>query len=112
YEKRGYDEISVPSAPLQREDRNNPTAWQIPLAGAHTAIRYEGPVDRSALEIARNYEASLKKNGFEIKFFCRQDECSPGRMLPTFWEAARGKVGRVPSAWDSMAYLLAERDAP
>lgn len=112
YEKRAYDELRMPSQPLKREDRDNPAGWQMPLAGIHTAIRYEGPVNRSALEIVRNYEAALKKNGFEIRLFCRQDECSPGRMLPTFWESARGKTVGMPSAWDSMAYLLAERDAP
>ncbi len=111
YEKRGYDEIRVPSQPLKREDRDNPAAWQIDVAGEHTAIRYEGPTERSALEIVRNYEAALKKNGFDIRFFCREADCSPGRMLPTFWDAARGKIG-LPSAWDSIVYLLAERDAP
>lgn len=112
YEARAYDEVRLPAQPLKREDRDNPTAWQTTLAGEHTAIRYEGPVERSALEIVRNYEAALKKNGFDVRFFCRGEaECSPGRMVPTFWEAGRGKI-QMPSAWDSIVYLLAERDAP
>ncbi len=112
YEARAYDEIRMPAQPLKREDRDNPAGWQITVSGEHTAIRYEGPIERSALEIMRNYEAALKKNGFDVRFFCRGEaECSPGRMVPTFWEAARGKI-QMPSAWDSIVYLLAERDAP
>lgn len=56
YEARAYDEVRLPTQPLKREDRDNPAAWQIALSGEHTAIRYEGPVERSALEIVRNYE--------------------------------------------------------
>lgn len=110
HETKGYEEIRLPYRGLERADRDNPSAWQIDLAGKLTSIGYEGPVNRSALEVVRNHEAALRANGFEIRFFCRgEEQCSPGRMIPTFFEAARAGV-RVPSRWGSSVYLLAERN--
>src|SRR5690606_12119799 len=86
YPTKGYEELSLPTKGLERAGRDNPSAWQTELAGKLTSIRYEGPGSRSILEIMRNHEAALKAKGFTIRFFCRgQEQCSPGRMIPTFW---------------------------
>ncbi|MBX3581640.1 MAG: DUF4892 domain-containing protein [Rhizobiaceae bacterium] len=109
FQTKAYDEIRLPSGPLQRGDRDNPSAWQIELAGKVTSIGYEGPAGRSILEVMRNYEETLKASGFKVNFLCRgEEQCSPGRMIPTFWEAARSGI-RIPQQWDSTVYLLAER---
>jgi outer membrane protein OmpA-like peptidoglycan-associated protein len=102
----------MPVRGLERADRNTPTAWQEDFAGKVTSIGYAGPADRSALEIMRNHEQALQGNGFTVRFFCKgEEECSPGRMIPTFWEAARGAV-RMPNQWGASTYLLAENDGP
>ncbi len=110
HQTKAYEELRLPARPLERADKDRPAAWTVDLAGKLTSIRYEGPPGRSILEVMRNYEAALKAKGFEIKMFCRGEaECSPGRLITTFWEAARGGIG-VPTTWDSTVYLLAERD--
>jgi OmpA-OmpF porin, OOP family len=110
YQVKAYEEIRLPARPLERADKDRPAAWTVELAGKLTSIRYEGPAGRSILEVMRNYEAALRAKGFEVKMFCRGEaECSPGRLITTFWEAARGGIG-MPSTWDSTVYLLAERD--
>lgn len=109
HETKGYEETRLPFKPLEKGDGDNPSAWQIDLAGKLTSIRYEGPGDRSALEIMRNYEAALKAGGFEIRFFCRgKEQCAPAASVPTFWNAGRGASG-LPTTWDTTIYLLAER---
>lgn len=109
YETKGYEELSLPYKALERGERDTPSAWQVELSGKLTSIRYEGPGGRSILEVMRNYEAALKADGFDIRFFCRgREQCSPGRMVPAFWDAGRGAVS-LPSMWDTTVYLLAER---
>ena len=110
YETKAYEELSLPFKALDPGDQNDPSAWQTELAGELTSIRYEGPGDRSILEVMRNYEAALQAESFEIRFFCRNEqECSPARAISTFWDAARGGIG-MPTTWDTTVYLLAERD--
>jgi outer membrane protein OmpA-like peptidoglycan-associated protein len=110
HERKDYAEIRMPVRGLERADRETPTAWQEEFAGQVTSIGYAGPAGRSALEIVRNYEQALQGRGFAIRFLCNgEEECSPGRMIPTFWEAAKGAV-RMPNQWGSSTYLLAEKD--
>jgi outer membrane protein OmpA-like peptidoglycan-associated protein len=45
------------------------------LEGKLTEITYRAPADRSTLEIIRNYETELKKNGFEEIFSCANETC-------------------------------------
>ncbi len=111
YETRSYEERRLPSAPIQRGEHTQPDLWQTPVEGKLTSIRYEGPGDRSALEVVRNFQRHLEGQGFEIVFDCRgQEGCAPGGALPTFWEAARGPV-QIPQAWDSSVYVFAKRQA-
>ena len=110
HQSKAYEEARLPARPLERADKDRVAAWQVSLAGKVTSLKYEGPAGRSILEVMRNYEAALKAKGFEIAMFCRgESECSPGRLIPTFWEAARAGIA-MPSTWDSTVYLLAERD--
>lgn len=108
HEVKEYNEVQLPSGPLERGMSEDLDAWQTALAGKHTSIRYVGPGDRTALEILRNYEQSLAGNGFEITFFCRGgDACAPGGAS-TFWDTGRGGIG-LPTNWDTTTYLLARR---
>lgn len=110
HETKTYEEISLPYKSLDKGENNKPSAWQVDLAGKLTSLHYEGPGDRSILEVMRNYEAALKAGGFKVRFFCRNpNECSPARAISTFWKAGKGKVG-MPTTWETTVYMLAERD--
>lgn len=45
------------------------------LEGALTRLTYEGPRDRSVLEVFRNYESTLRQAGFETLYSCDRAEC-------------------------------------
>lgn len=105
---KGYDETMLPRAAFTREDQDNPAAKSVSLAGRLTEIRYEGPADRSALEVVRNYQQALEANGFTTVFQCRQDSCG---YNVGFWTAARGGVG-LPSQWNDNTYVLAKKERP
>lgn len=109
YETKSYEEVRLPKKAFEQGDQDNPSNWLMDLAGELTSIRYEGPDNRSILEVMRNYEASLKADGFEIMLFCRgQEQCSPRSSVSSFWDAGRGGIG-MPTTWDTTVYLLAAR---
>lgn len=52
-----------------------PTKTQT-VEGESTRILYVAPPERSPLEVLRNYEQELLKNGFETLFKCSREQCS------------------------------------
>ena len=106
YQQKDYEEVGLPREAIPAKDRNAPGPHLLPLAGKLTAIRYEGPPERSALEVVRNYRSSLEGRGFKTLFACRQDECGGAAA---FWDAARGPMS-IPSQWDTNTYALLELD--
>ncbi|WP_196259638.1 OmpA family protein [Pelagibacterium limicola] len=110
YQTKAYEELRLPDRQMPRGAQNEVASWSRDMSGILTSIRYEGPGDRSGLEIMRNYERALTNAGFEIVFFCRGDgECTEGGGIPTFWDNGRGGTG-LPTTWDTTIYLLAERN--
>lgn len=111
YETKAYEEIRLPFKALERGQKNDVAAWQSNRSGKLTSIRYDGPADRSILEVMRNYEAALKSKGFEISFFCGgAGECAPGGAS-SFWNEGRAGIG-MPTTWDTTTYMLAEMNRP
>lgn len=45
------------------------------VEGRLTRITYQGPQDRSVLEVFRNYEAQLKQDGFRVVYTCAREQC-------------------------------------
>lgn len=110
YETKAYEELRLPFKALEPGGREAPESWQRDYSGRLTSIRYQGPADRSILEVMRNYQQSLEQDGFKIEFFCREaEECAPGGSISTFWEAGNGEIG-IPTTWDTSIYLLASRE--
>lgn len=73
------------------------------LEGKITLLDYSYPVNRSTLEVFRNYEESLKKGGFEILFHCFQRECGNGSTN------TKGlSIFQSPLAFGEMRYLAAK----
>jgi len=72
YQTVEFDEFTLP---LSRPDAKPPKTQH--LEGKITRIVYAAPAHRSVLEIYRNYEAALKKGGFQALFSCvNVTECS------------------------------------
>lgn len=106
YSAKGYEELHLVKQPvLKYADREKPELHSIPVAGKLTRIVYEGPVERSILEVARNYQSKLQGDGFETLFFCRGADCGEA---PAFWTVANDGSG-LRSQWDSNTYLLAKK---
>jgi hypothetical protein len=78
YDFRKFDEFVIPLGVLRRTAGTRvtlePTKSQ-EVEGRATRILYVGPQERSPLEIVRNYELELKKNGFETLYTCAGTQC-------------------------------------
>jgi OmpA-OmpF porin, OOP family len=79
YDFRKFDEFVIPLGVLRRAAgvtrvTLEPAKSQ-KVEGRATRILYVGPQERSPLEIVRNYELELKKNGFETLYACGGTQC-------------------------------------
>jgi OmpA-OmpF porin, OOP family len=85
YDFRKFDEFVIPLGVLRRTagrpaagGGTSPTFEPVKsqrVEGRVTRILYVGPPDRSPLEIVRNYEGELKRNGFETLYACAAAQC-------------------------------------
>ncbi len=72
YLTKEFDEFSLPLGPV---DEENTITKNQHLEGKITRIVYVAPVGRTVLEVFRNYQAALKKGGFETLFTCGPQGC-------------------------------------
>jgi outer membrane protein OmpA-like peptidoglycan-associated protein len=72
YLTKEFDEFSLPLGPVEEE---NKITKNQPLEGKITRIVYVAPAGRTVLEVFRNYQAALKKAGFETLFTCGPQGC-------------------------------------
>ena len=96
YDFRKFDEFVLPLGALKRTGERpaagggfsptfEPDKSQR-VEGRATRILYVGPPDRSPLEIVRNYELELKKNGFNTLYACAGTQCGlDDGWLATFY---------------------------
>ncbi len=76
YSMKDFDEYTLPLGKMRGD---NELAKSQHLEGRLTRIKYESPAGRAALEVFRNYEAALKRAGFETLFSCSQQaQCGGG----------------------------------
>lgn len=73
YEEKDFDSFSLPTG--QVRDRRSGAASSQALEGRITRIHYRAPEGRSALEVFRNYEQSLKAGGFTAVYQCENQAC-------------------------------------
>jgi outer membrane protein OmpA-like peptidoglycan-associated protein len=106
---RDYDEMRFPKVRL-RNSRILTDDNSVAAKGRSLRQRYRGPVDRSSLEVVRNFEQKLKAQGFETLFFCRTQECGGSDL----WFAVTDQVRMhgLPPKWENQTYLLAELKRP
>ncbi len=72
YLTKEFDEFTLPLGPV---DEENTITKNQPLEGKITRIVYVAPAGRTVLEVFRNYQAALKKGGFETLFTCGPQGC-------------------------------------
>jgi outer membrane protein OmpA-like peptidoglycan-associated protein len=85
YEKRDFDELALPLAPLKpvadkdkRDAHNNSVfepAQSKPLEGQRTRLVYVLPDNVSALQAVRNYQNDAVAKGGKTLFECKSPEC-------------------------------------
>jgi outer membrane protein OmpA-like peptidoglycan-associated protein len=79
YDFRKFDGVEVLLGPVKEGpagESNKLTASKSEqVEGQAVRILYVAPEDRSPLEIVRNYEQELKKNGFETVYQCAREKC-------------------------------------
>ncbi|MDR5905563.1 OmpA family protein [Franzmannia qiaohouensis] len=76
YQASNYDVATLPSGPIANA---RAVDNQLELQGRVTRIGYRLPVAHSALEVARNYEATLAEGNFDVLFSCAgSDQCGFG----------------------------------
>jgi len=76
YAAHQFDEFNFPIGAVTPQG----SPKSLHLEGKVTRIVYTNPEGRSALEIYRNYESSLKRAGFEQIFTCAGDACGTARF--------------------------------
>lgn len=108
YQVKDYEETIMPREPITRATQDSPEVNSVSVSGKLTAIGYEGPENRSALEVLRNFQQALEATGFATVFSCRKDECG---YNAGFWEAARGEIGLLTN-WDTNTYALLKLERP
>ncbi len=77
YDFKNFDEYVVLLGPVKAGGIStdlSPTKGQ-KVEGQVTRILYVAPEGRSPLEVLRNYEQELTKNGFNVLYKCAGNEC-------------------------------------
>jgi len=107
YSTKAYEELSLVNRPVEKyADRDKKELHSIDVSGKLTRIIYEGPAERSILEVVRNYQKKLESDGFQTLFFCKLKECGEA---PAFWTVANNESG-LRSIWDTNTYLLLKKN--
>lgn len=114
YKVSEFDEHRFINAPVNIKDDGEKFTGSnsTKVEGKITDIRYNAPVDRSTLEILRNYEDSLKSKGFETIFSCANESCFKGEASVYRFNFAAGDESINYRYGDGVRYLLAKASKP
>jgi OOP family OmpA-OmpF porin len=97
----------VPGGP--RATDANSTA----VAGRTLRLRYEGPADRSPLELVRNWQQRMERDGFRTVFACEARSC--GGTGSDLWFAVTEALpinAGMRSTWNGQAYAALRLERP
>jgi outer membrane protein OmpA-like peptidoglycan-associated protein len=109
YVEKGYEEFQMLTAIPDNEDKSKKTSRNsTAVSGKYWRITYEGPPNRSALEVVRNLEKGLSSKGFESLLFCKTTECGGSGL----WMAITGGGGKIVSNWDTSVYSVQKLSRP
>jgi len=97
----GFDEFTFPTSKLKSQKSTDPsTGWRIyytlaeskTVEGPYTRLVYLLPVDRSPLEVLRNYQDEIVAQGGNVLYECKREECGgiPGRGVQSAGNSPAG----------------------
>ena len=75
YKQSDFDEVKLLNKIYNEKSNGLNTENSMTLQGKTTLIRYSGPKGRSALEVAKNYEAGMLAKGFRTLYNCANEAC-------------------------------------
>jgi outer membrane protein OmpA-like peptidoglycan-associated protein len=75
YEAKQFDEAALPASKPYYKNNQLTIDSVLKPEGKYTRIVYVYPVDRSSLEVFRNYQAALDKAGLKTVFTCAKETC-------------------------------------
>ncbi len=81
YSQREFDEYELILGKVKRERGKDLAEKTQRLEGKVTHIWYEAPKGRSVLEVYRNYEMALAKDGFQTLYICQGPMCGETALL-------------------------------
>lgn len=123
YEQKEYEELRFLKPPFDVAGTGSATltdAFSIPLSGRSTTIVYEGPKNRSILEVLTNYINKLNASGFRVVGRCRGEDCgligSNVWIQQLYFRGLRtGRISGRPINGDNNAstiYALLQKQSP
>ena len=114
YTSADFDEQKLVNAPidLKADGENFTPTNSLRLEGKVFRIRYDGPKDRSPLEIMRNYEESLAAKGFSTVYSCANESCFKGTASAYRLSAYAGDGAINYRYANGARYLLAKAERP
>ena len=121
YDFRKFDEFVLPLGalrPARDQAASGDTGGLEPaktqrVEGRATRILYVAPQERSPLEIVRNYEVELKKNGFDTLFNCAGAQCGAedGKLAELYLYPMGKRLSQTPAAGSGRAPGQVSEDA-
>ena len=116
-EQREFEELRLATAAITGRQPGQPRLREgnsTALAGRYTRMLYAGPAGRSPLEVVRNLQGQLERNGFATLFTCRGREC--GGTGADLWfavtEESPIRLSTLPSNWSDQVYAVLRRERP
>ena len=117
-QQRDYAEMRIVTGPVLGAHRTpgGPRATEAnstAVAGRALRLRYDGPDGRSPLELVRNWQQRMERDGFRTVFACEARGC--GGTGADLWFAvteAQPINANIPSNWDGQAYAALRLERP
>jgi hypothetical protein len=105
YQQVAFEETRVIIGPVAKRDVLGDQNI-IQVAGRQTTITYRAALDRSPLEVLRNFQQTLAGRGFEMLFECHRDTCGD-RTGSNLWFTLidrRPLASSMNAGWDTGRY--------
>jgi OOP family OmpA-OmpF porin len=118
-QQRDYAEMRIVTGQVLGTHRAGPggaratDANSTAVAGRTLRLRYEGPDGRSPLELVRNWQQRMERDGFRTVFACEARSC--GGIGSDLWFAVTEALPinpGMPSNWDGQAFASLRLERP
>ncbi|MDW8398281.1 MAG: DUF4892 domain-containing protein [Acetobacteraceae bacterium] len=116
-QQREFEELRLATAAITGRQPGQPRLREgnsALVSGRYTRLLYAGPPGRSPLEVVRNLQGQLERNGFSVVFSCRGRDC--GGTGADLWfavtEESPIRLSNLPSNWSDQVYAVLRRERP